>query len=438
MQIDLGEKLVRLDNRKLVGEIAIGIGILCLVYFLIAIVNKISFAKFFALLGFILILYGILKIFIGNRLIFKKARWVVYIFRAALALVLISFFIIEIFIVSNGVKRDNEKVDYIVILGAMVRGETPSLMLRERLDASLNYLKSHNEIKVILSGGQGPGEKISEAEAMKRYLIKNGIEENRIIKEENSTSTMENLQFTRDRIKEIDSKKDIKLMIVTNDFHMFRAKFLAKRNDFKAYGIPANTTLPLKPANYIREYFAVIKSLIIDKSENSSEKYNKSNNIGEKIDSYKNVAVYNNGKEYTKNYGKNYSFDGYYYGYKWQCVEFIKRFYYEALGHKMPDLFGNAKDFFDSTIAHGELNKNRGLIQFKNGGKEKPKCDDLVVFNDTKYGHVGIVAEVGVNYIELIQQNIYCKSRQRLLLTEKNGDFFVGSSRKPAGWLRKQ
>jgi len=427
-----------LFNKKVIGIIAVGIGILCLVYFAIALINKISFAIFFALLGFILISYGIFKIFFDNGLILKKARWVVYIFRAGAILILISFIIIETFIVSNGIKKDNEKVDYIVILGAMVRGETHTLMLRERLDASLNYIKSHKDIKVILSGGQGPGENISEAEAMKRYLSNKGIEETRLIKEENSTSTMENLQFTRDKIEEIDSKKDIKLMIVTNDFHMFRAKFLAKRNDFKAYGIPANTSLSLKPANYIREYFGVIKSLILDRNDNGGEKYKKENEIGEKIDSYKDVAVYNNGKEYTKNYGKNYSFDGYYYGFKWQCVEFIKRFYYEALGHKMPDVFGNAKDFFDSALLDGTSNKKRGLIQFKNGGKEKPQCDDLIIFNDTKYGHVAIVTEVGVNYIELIQQNIYGKPRQRLLLTEKNGNFFVGSSKKPAGWLRKQ
>jgi len=159
--------------------------------------------------------------------------------------------------------------------------------------------------------------------------------------------------------------------------------------------------------------------------------------IGDEIDSYKGVAVYNNGKDYVQNYGKNFSEDDYYYGYKWQCVEFVKRFYYDVKGHKMPDGFGNAKDFFDVSLMDGALNKKRGLLQFTNGGKSKPKSDDLMVFNDTKYGHVAIVTEVGIDFVELIQQNIYEKPRMRLELSMKDGNYFVAGARKPAGWLRK-
>lgn len=159
--------------------------------------------------------------------------------------------------------------------------------------------------------------------------------------------------------------------------------------------------------------------------------------IGDETDSYKGVFVHNNGKDYVQNYGENYSKDGYYYGYKWQCVEFVKRFYYDVKAHKMPDGFGNAKDFFDVSLMDGVLNKRRGLIQFKNGGKMKPESDDLMVFNDTKYGHVAIVTEVSIDYIEVIQQNIYEKPRMRLELSEKDGNYFVEGARKPAGWLRK-
>jgi len=159
--------------------------------------------------------------------------------------------------------------------------------------------------------------------------------------------------------------------------------------------------------------------------------------IGDKIDSYKGVAVYNNGKDYLQDYGKNYSKTGYYYGYKWQCVEFVKRFYYDVLAHEMPDGFGNAKDFFDVSLKDGVLNKQRGLYQFKNGGKTKPKSDDLIVFNDTKYGHVAIITEVSADYIEIIQQNTYMKPRVRLAFYEKDGNYIVGDLRKPIGWLRK-
>ena len=75
--------------------------------------------------------------------------------------------------------------------------------------------------------------------------------------------------------------------------------------------------------------------------------------IGANLDSYKGVAIYYNGIIYTQSQGKNYSDSGYYYGYKWQCVEYIKRFYYQTKGHEMPDVFGNAKDFFDPSVEHG-------------------------------------------------------------------------------------
>lgn len=154
------------------------------------------------------------------------------------------------------------------------------------------------------------------------------------------------------------------------------------------------------------------------------------------IDSYKNVPVYYNGPDYTKDHGENFSPDGYYYGLKWQCVEFIKRFYYVEKHVNMPNGFGNAKDFFDPTVPQGGLNKERGLIQFRNGGNMEPKPDDILVFNNSAYGHVAIVTKVTSDSIEVIQQNEK-NSRQVFKLEQRNHHFFVGTSIKPAGWLRK-
>lgn len=162
------------------------------------------------------------------------------------------------------------------------------------------------------------------------------------------------------------------------------------------------------------------------------------NKIGSVIDSYKDVNVYYNGIDYAKDYGKNYSNDGYYYGYKWQCVEYVKRFYYDAKKHNMPDGYGNAKDFFDKNVKQGELNKTRGLYQYINGGNEKPKADDLIIFTDTKYGHVAIITQVGEDYIEIIQQNKGSKTRDRYKLKINNSKYTIGEKRKPAGWLRKK
>lgn len=159
--------------------------------------------------------------------------------------------------------------------------------------------------------------------------------------------------------------------------------------------------------------------------------------VGKVLDSYRGIPVYDNGLLYFRSYGKHYSQDGYYYGQKWQCVEFIKRFFYGAKRHKMPDVMGHAKSFFDDTVPDGALNPRRGLTQYRNGSPEKPRPDDLLVFTDTKYGHVGIVTCTGETTVEIIQQNILFHPRQRLSLVVSNGHYFVTSPRTPAGWLRK-
>lgn len=158
--------------------------------------------------------------------------------------------------------------------------------------------------------------------------------------------------------------------------------------------------------------------------------------VGRALDSYRGVPVYDNGLLFFRSYGRHYSPDGYYYGQKWQCVEFIKRFYYEAKHHKMPDVMGHAKSFFDAAIPDGALNARRGLVQYRNGSTEKPRRDDLLVFNDTKFGHVGIVTDVGKDSIEIVQQNILGRTRQGLSLVASNGHYFVTAPRRPAGWLR--
>lgn len=97
----------------------------------------------------------------------------------------------------------------------------------------------------------------------------------------------------------------------------------------------------------------------------------------------------------------------------------------------------HAKDFFDPKVPQGQLNPDRGLIQYRNGGKVPPQPDDLLVFTDTVYGHVAIVTAVDADSIEVIQQNKE-SSRQKFILVEKDGGYFVGDDRQPAGWLRKE
>lgn len=129
--------------------------------------------------------------------------------------------------------------------------------------------------------------------------------------------------------------------------------------------------------------------------------------VGDKLDSLNGVYVYYNANVGNVK-GRNTSADGYNIGLKYQCVEFVKRYYYQHLNHKMPDSYGHAKDFYEKGLGDGKRSKRRNLIQYANPSNSKPKVDDLLVFDGTttnKYGHVAIISKVTDSKIEIIQQN---------------------------------
>ncbi|WIV12398.1 YdcF family protein [Proteiniborus sp. MB09-C3] len=179
--------------------------------------------------------------------------------------VLISFIVIEGLIIIEGSKVTSEKVDYVIVLGARLYGSTPSPSLLERLKAAKKYLDENKDVKVIVSGGQGANEDIPEAYAMEKYLVDNGIEKNRVIVEDKSTNTFENLKLSLEKIREMEDKDNIKILIATNKFHIFRSKMLAKRLGAIPYGLPAEIPPTTILQSYIREYFAVIKSFLFDR-----------------------------------------------------------------------------------------------------------------------------------------------------------------------------
>lgn len=150
--------------------------------------------------------------------------------------------------------RNQEEADCIIVLGAQVRGTKITNSLKRRLDAALEYLDRYPLAKVIVSGGQGKGEDISEARAMAQYLEENGVEKERIFLEDRSTSTRENLRFSAE-FTDIRQKKN---GIVTNDFHIYRASLIARQEGYeKICLIPASSN-PVFQINYlVREFFAV-------------------------------------------------------------------------------------------------------------------------------------------------------------------------------------
>lgn len=166
---------------------------------------------------------------------------------------------------------------------------------------------------------------------------------------------------------------------------------------------------------------------------------NSRHTVGDIIDNFNDIPVYYNGGVANIS-GRNLTIDGYSLGLKYQCVEFIKRYYYQRFGHKMPNDKGNAKDFFSVSLPSGFLNLKRGLIQFNNKSKNSPKVEDIVAFAPwlfNRYGHVAIISKVESDYIEITQQNPgpFGSTREKIPLKIINNEYLVVHERLP-GWLR--
>ena len=213
-------------------------------------------------IGVFLIIFCYLKLFKGIR--FIKNLYIARAISICLILLLISFLTVEILIWSSVKNEEKTKVDFVVLLGAGLKGDKITATFMNRLDICLHYLKSNPKTSVVVTGGQGYGETISEAEAMKRYLVENGIRENRILKEDKATSTYENFKYSKAVLNKTFGDRNYKIMVITSDFHMFRSKMLARRNGFSAYGMPAKTWWGVFPNSCVREYFAVVKSFLFD------------------------------------------------------------------------------------------------------------------------------------------------------------------------------
>lgn len=169
-----------------------------------------------------------------------------------------AFIIIEIPIVREARTDAPNDCEYVIVLGAGLKGDVPTLSLRNRLDAALEWLEAHPDCVAVVSGGQGPGENMPEGEAMGIWLEARGIEPERIIVEDKSTSTMENLENSFALIREAGGEPDGNCAIITSEYHLCRAKLMARSLGVEAWGVAAHTSWPSLMLNYfIREAFAV-------------------------------------------------------------------------------------------------------------------------------------------------------------------------------------
>ena len=172
----------------------------------------------------------------------------------------IFFLIVEGFILSGFGMSGSDQAKYLVVLGAQMKPEGPTKVLQYRLDAALAYLTDHPECQVVVSGGQGADEHISEAQGMYDYLVAHGLEADRILLEDQSVNTVQNLAFSA---KNFDKEKD-EILIVSNNFHVFRAVGIARRQGYqKVSGLAARGYWFLLPNNMLREFVGVCKDLIL-------------------------------------------------------------------------------------------------------------------------------------------------------------------------------
>lgn len=173
----------------------------------------------------------------------------------------VSFITVQSLIISS-MKDDDVTCDYLIVLGSGLNGEEPSLSLKYRLDKAAHYLINHPESIAVLCGGQGPGELITEAEAMQKYLAEKGIDKSRLIQENTSHDTRENIKNAAEIIYSsalLDTSAPI--AVVTNDFHLYRAKMIMKKQGFSSvYTLCAKTPpIPALIVNlHLREYFSVM------------------------------------------------------------------------------------------------------------------------------------------------------------------------------------
>lgn len=265
--VEKSKKVIYLDPRgRGVGQKHYGayllyiLAALCLLY-CIGIGLFVSFGSYFFLV------WGVIGIFcaawawvLTHRSVQERIpRWIRITFRGLVAAGLLLLLILEGMIFSQFRATAEAGADYVIVLGAQWKTTGPSYVLQKRLDKAVEYLNANPETKVIVSGGQGYNEPISEAEGMKGYLIDAGIDPERILTEEVSTNTTQNLIYSG----ELLNKSEDSVVVITNNFHMFRALAIAKKQGYlHVEGLSAGTYPITAPNNLLREALGVVKDFM--------------------------------------------------------------------------------------------------------------------------------------------------------------------------------
>lgn len=237
------------------------LGALCLIYYIVIVLYAgfgVDFAWFWVVGGIGFLLYGLL-IRHGTLHPHGITTWAVRMILVLLVTGFVAAGAAATQIIGAMTAKVPQNLDYVIVLGAHVRGTVPSRALRKRLDCAAAYAKENPDTVFFLSGGQGSGEDITEAEAMYRYLTEAGVDGDRLIQEDRSTTTEENLKFCS-QIREI---KDKEVGIISNNFHVYRAGLMAEKMGYQHVArIPAPSDAVMQVHYVVREIFALVKAKV--------------------------------------------------------------------------------------------------------------------------------------------------------------------------------
>jgi len=214
-------------------------------------------------LTFLTILFLAIRTLSTHEKYARPAKILLRCYYICMAIGLAGFFVMQGLIFS-GARPAETEVDAIIVLGAGIRGDMPSVILASRLDATLEYHQTRGDIPIVVTGGIGRGVTLSEAEVMFRYLAARGIDERLILKESESTNTLENIANARVILEQQGFEIDyITVGIVSNEFHLYRAVLIAESAGFNAVGIAAQTPgRAMRAVNFFREGFALAAHLL--------------------------------------------------------------------------------------------------------------------------------------------------------------------------------
>ncbi len=204
--------------------------------------------------------YEKLKDFVRNLWSKNAGKVLISFVSIVICAVIVTAAVETVFMVGAAVK-DPQPSSTVVVLGCRVYGERPSRMMVARLKAAQKYLEKNPDSACILSGGQGDDEDISEAECMYRYLVDAGVSPDRLYKEDKSTSTRENLLFSKEIIER--EKLNTNIAIATNEFHEYRAQKIADSLSLESGAVSGVTEIWVFPTYYVRELFGILYEWVL-------------------------------------------------------------------------------------------------------------------------------------------------------------------------------